>query len=177
MKLERRQGPEGGAPKEATKWKPGRQTQAKTGSPPTSNQTLAIEGERRSLAVPADGLDPEAGAPYERRGGDHYPLGLRPVHAEDGLCHHGDPDTEEEVIVLEHPESRDTEGPKVLRAPRVPTQKEIDEHNAAQIPREEWCEFCMAGRARNKPHRQKPIGTREWTLRRNLNTDLCREFA
>ena len=71
------------------------------------------------------------------------------------MSHHGEPDTEEEVIVLEEPESRDTEGPRVLRAPRAPTQKEIDEHNVAHIPHEEWCEFCMAGRGRNKPHRQK----------------------
>ena len=41
---------------------------------------------------------------------------------------------------------------KVLRAP---IQKEIDAHEATHVPHEEWCEFCMSGRARNKPHKRK----------------------
>ena len=86
-----------------------REGEAKTGPPPKSDNTLANGSERRSQAIPADGLDPEAGAPSERRDSDHQPLGVRPAHAEEGLSHHGDPDAEEEVIVLESPESRDTE--------------------------------------------------------------------
>ena len=37
---------------------------------------------------------------------DHQVLDARPFQAEDGLSHHGDPDTDEEVVVLEEPESR-----------------------------------------------------------------------
>ena len=43
----------------------------------------------------------------------------------------------------------------MVRAPRVPTQKERDAHEATHIPHEEWCEACMAGRGRNKPHRKR----------------------
>ena len=43
----------------------------------------------------------------------------------------------------------------MVRAPRVPTQKEIDAHAATHIPHEDWCEFCMSGRGRNKAHRKK----------------------
>ena len=75
-------------------------------------------------------------------------------HHDNGLGHHGDPD-DEEVIVLEEPERPDDGGPRVVRVPRAPTQKEIDAHEATHIPHAEWCEFCMAGRARNKPHRKK----------------------
>ena len=75
-------------------------------------------------------------------------------HHDNGLGHHGDPD-DEEVIVLEEPERPDEGGPRVVRVPRAPTQKEIDAHEATHIPHAEWCEFCMAGRARNKPHRKK----------------------
>ena len=39
--------------------------------------------------------------------------------------------------------------------PRTPTQAEIGAHEATHMPHEEWCEFCMAGRARNKPHKSK----------------------
>ena len=75
-------------------------------------------------------------------------------HHDNGLGHHGDPD-DEEVIVLEEPERPDEGGPRVVRVPRAPTQKEIDAHEATHIPHAEWCEFCMAGRARNKPHRRR----------------------
>ena len=69
------------------------------------------------------------------------------------MGHSGGPD-EEEVIVIEEPESVGP-GPRVVRVPRTPTQKEIDAHNVTHLPHEEWCEFCMSGRARNKPHRSK----------------------
>ena len=75
-------------------------------------------------------------------------------HHDSGLGHHGDPE-DEEVIVLEEPERPDESGPKVIRVPRAPTQREIEAHEATHIPHAEWCEFCMAGRARNKPHRKK----------------------
>ena len=54
---------------------------------------------------------------------DHQCQDVRPFQADDGLSHHGDPDTEEEVIVLYEPESRDREGPRVLRVPRAPIHK------------------------------------------------------
>ena len=53
---------------------------------------------------------------------DH--LELRPVQAADGLSHHGDPAEEEEVIVVEEPERPERGDPRVVRAPRVPTQRE-----------------------------------------------------
>ena len=43
----------------------------------------------------------------------------------------------------------------MVRVPRPPTQKEVEAHEATHTPHAEWCEFCMAGRARNKPHRKK----------------------
>ena len=78
------------------------------------------------------------------------------------MSHHGEP-AEEEVIVVEEPERPTGSEPKVVRAPRVPTQKEIDAHEATHIPHEEWCEACMAGRGRNKPHRKRmgPTGASE----------------
>ena len=70
------------------------------------------------------------------------------------MSHHGDP-AEEEVIVGEEPEESREEGPRVVRAPRVPTPKEVEAHEATHIPHEEWCETCMAGRGRKKPHRKR----------------------
>ena len=73
---------------------------------------------------------------------DH--LKLRPVEVGDGLGHHGEP-AEEEVIVVEEPEGSMEEGPRAMRAPRVPTTKEVEAHEATHIPHEEWCETCIAG--------------------------------
>ena len=67
------------------------------------------------------------------------------------------------MIVVEEPERPEEGEPRVIRAPRVPTQKERDAHEATHIPHEEWCEVCMAGRGRNKPHRKRkdPTGASE----------------
>jgi len=75
-------------------------------------------------------------------------------HPDNGLSHPGEPE-EEEVIVVEEPEGPGESGPQVVRAPRVPTQKEIEAHGATHIPHEDWCEFCMSGRGRNKAHRKR----------------------
>ena len=78
------------------------------------------------------------------------------------MSHHGEPAEEDEVIVVEEPE-RPREGePRVIKAPRVPTQEERDAHEAMHIPHEEWCEVCMAGRGRNKARKksQEPQGRR-----------------
>ena len=83
---------------------------------------------------------------------DH--LKLRPMEVNDGLSHHGEP-AEEEVIVVEEPERPKGDEPRVARAPMVPTQREIDAHEATHIPHEEWCEACMAGRGRLNPHKKR----------------------
>ena len=70
------------------------------------------------------------------------------------MSHHGEPAEEEEVIVIEEPEREEKIEPRVVRAPRVPTQEERDAHEATHIPHEEWCEICVAGRGRNKAHPQ-----------------------
>ena len=72
---------------------------------------------------------------------DH--LKLRPVEVAEGLSHHGEPADEEEVIVVEEPERPSANEPKVVRAPRVPTQEERNAHEAMHIPHEGWCELCV----------------------------------
>ncbi len=73
--------------------------------------------------------------------------------APDGLSHHGDPD--DEVIVVEEPDRGGAPGPVVVRPPRARTQKELDAHVATHLPHEPWCEYCMKGRGRNSPHKQR----------------------
>ena len=82
-------------------------------------------------------------------------MAVRPVQAPEGLSHSCEPESEEEVIVLEEPERPEACEPNVIRAPRDPTQKEIEVHEATHLPHAEWCEFCMSGRGRNNPHKRK----------------------
>ena len=83
---------------------------------------------------------------------------LNPAHeekvaGENGLSHDGDP----EVEVIEEGEEEEDEviqaGPKVLKAPRAPTQREIDEHMATHLPHAAWWTmtkglFALRGRTR-----------------------------
>ena len=64
------------------------------------------------------------------------------------------------MIVVEEPERPEKVEHKVVRAPRVPTQEERDAHEAMHIPREEWCEVCMAGRGRNMAHKKRKDSAR-----------------
>ena len=43
----------------------------------------------------------------------------------------------------------------MLKAPRIPTQAEVDAHLATHLPHADWCELCMKGRGRNTPHRRR----------------------
>ena len=103
---------------------------------------------------------------------DHLnPASEEEVAGDDGLSHHGDPevegvdDDEPEVEVLEEgrPEDGRGEGPRTLKAPRAPTQREIDAHMATHLPHAAWCDICMKGRGRNSPHWGTPS---RWARRR-----------
>ena len=91
------------------------------------------------------------------------------------MSHHGDPevevveDDEPEVEVLEEgrPEDGRGEGPRVLKAPRAPTQREIDAHMATHLPHAAWCDICMKGRGRNSPHRRNP---QRWARSRDASS-------
>ena len=94
---------------------------------------------------------------------DHLnPAPEEEVAGEDGLSQDGDL----EVEVIEEGDSNDAEDsgarPRVLKAPRAPTQKEIDEHMATHLPHAAWCDICMKGRGRNTPHRR---GAQRWARR------------
>ena len=59
------------------------------------------------------------------------------------MSHDGDPEVEviEEGDISDDEDAR--EGPRVLKAPKAPTQKEIDEQMATHLPHAAWCNICM----------------------------------
>ena len=44
---------------------------------------------------------------------------------------------------------------KVGCVPCMPTQEEVDVHNATHVPFRSWCPFCVAGKAKANPHFRK----------------------
>ena len=50
-------------------------------------------------------------------------------------------------------EDEEGEEAKVRRAPKGPTHREREEHEATHIPYRSWCKHCVRGRAPNRPHR------------------------
>ena len=68
----------------------------------------------------------------------------------------------------EGPEVAEEEGEvvKVRRAPKGPTKKEREEHEATHIPYREWCPHCVRGRGVNRPHRSEQGGGEESRERR-----------
>ena len=49
--------------------------------------------------------------------------------------------------------SEEAEAPNVRRAPKGPTAREREEHEATHLPYRSWCQHCVRGRAPNRPHR------------------------
>ena len=96
--------------------------------------------------------DPEAAMPGGSSASESHPSSAQSI--QHGLGHHGGPDSEPEVIVLEEEEREDEDHPTpiVVRVPRTPSEKEREAHEAAHLPHAEWCEFCVRGRARNRVH-------------------------
>ena len=50
------------------------------------------------------------------------------------------------------------ERPRIMRGPHQPTREEFDEHMATHIPYRSWCPYCIKGKARASPHRQRREG-------------------
>ena len=76
---------------------------------------------------------------------DHLnPAPEEEVAGGNGLSHDGDP----EVEVIEEGDTSEAEDAQArrrfLKAPRAPTQKEIDEHMATHLPHAARCDICLS---------------------------------
>jgi hypothetical protein len=40
---------------------------------------------------------------------------------------------------------------KFLKCPKLPSQKEVDEHNVTHWPYRDWCPICIKARAQEHP--------------------------
>ena len=61
---------------------------------------------------------------------------------------------DEDETKAEEEEETEVRMPKILRDPGEPTKAERDEHEKLHLPYRSWCPDCVAGRAREDPHRR-----------------------
>ena len=52
-------------------------------------------------------------------------------------------------------DEEEAQEPVTRRAPKGPTKEEREKHEATHLPFREWCQHCIRGRGRNKPHKKK----------------------
>ena len=55
---------------------------------------------------------------------------------------------------LEPPEEEQfgTRNPRRVLDPKLPSQREVDEHNLTHLPDRNWCKHCVFGKGRHAPH-------------------------
>ena len=68
---------------------------------------------------------------------------------------------EEHVQEDEDGDEEEAQEPKTRRAPKGPTKEEKEKHEATHLPFREWCQHCVRGRGRNKPHKKKTEDEKE----------------
>ena len=56
--------------------------------------------------------------------------------------------------VLELPEEKQfgARNPRKMLDPKLPSQREIEEHNLTRLPYRNWCKHCVFGKGRHAPH-------------------------
>ena len=73
---------------------------------------------------------------------------VRPNDIKCGVCGLGD---EEDGMVDEVADVR------LKKMPRMPSEKEIEEHNETHLPFRTWCETCVAMRAKDDAHKEREV--------------------
>ena len=64
----------------------------------------------------------------------------------------------------EEEEQPETEGVNARRSPKEPTELERLRHEATHVPYRSWCQHCVRGHGRRKPHYRKAEGDSEGTV-------------
>ena len=43
------------------------------------------------------------------------------------------------------------QAPRALRAPRIPSAREVESHELSRCPPRSWCDHCVRGQAKDRP--------------------------
>ena len=58
----------------------------------------------------------------------------------------------EEVVEAPREQEYGIRNPRKLLGPKMPSQKEVDEHCLTHLPYRNWCQYCVQGKGRVAPH-------------------------
>ena len=132
-----------------------------------SKEAVSPEGDIHAVTQneQQDGATGDADGSTPGVGSACAPLpGVSPsASSSNGLGHHGEPADSEEGE-RDRPQEKGDEAQeeqeagvpaRLVRAPRTPSQSERELHEAVHLPHAEWCEYCVRGRGRNKPHKSR----------------------
>ena len=59
---------------------------------------------------------------------------------------------EGDVLEPAEEEQFGTRNPRRMLDPKLPSQREVDEHNLTHLPYRNWCKHCVFGKGRHAPH-------------------------
>ena len=71
---------------------------------------------------------------------------------------------------MDEDEESEARIPRMLKDPKKPSSKEVEQHNLTHIPFRDWCPFCVQGGAPNKNHSRQ--GDNEYGLP-HIACDYC----
>ena len=61
-------------------------------------------------------------------------------------------ESEDDVLEPAEEEQFGTRNPRRMLDPKLPSQREVDEHNLTHLPYRNWCKRCVFGKGRHAPH-------------------------
>ena len=76
----------------------------------------------------------------------------------------------EEVMEADREQEYGIRNPRKLLDPKMPSQKEVDEHCLTHLPYRNWCDFCVQGKGRTAPHFKQETRTDGLT---EIHFDYC----
>ena len=76
----------------------------------------------------------------------------------------------EEVVEAPREQEYGVRNRRKLLDPKLPTQKDVDEHCLTHFPYRNWCQYCVEGKGEMAPHFEQPARTDGLT---EIHFDYC----
>ena len=87
---------------------------------------------------------------------------------EEGIT--GEGEEEDEIIKMDSDEEEEAKIPRIIKYPKRPTSKEVEQHNITHLPFRDWCPYCIQGGAPNRNHNK--IKEQDYSIP-HITCDYC----
>ena len=65
----------------------------------------------------------------------------------------------DEMVEVPREQEYGVRNPRKLLDPKLPTKKDVDEHNLTHLPYRNWCQYCVEGKGKMAPRFKQPART------------------